>query len=140
MSALSYHNHTRFDNTPTTDARTARALALLDAGSVQPDGPGVYFVHSQTGDATYTVKPAEHTCDCPDRRLRHVWCKHLEAVRLLRWEHRVCQLCEQAGISLAELKHRIERNVVLNGIGTAPQKEAVEAICRIWDRQREVQR
>lgn len=123
------------------DSRLTRALQLLDVNAVQPAEQGIYYVHSLTDDGTlYTVDVASGRCDCPDYRTRQRPCKHLEAVRLMRWEQRVAQLCTMHGISLAELKGRIERNVVENGCGTVAQREAVEAICRIWDRQREAGR
>ncbi len=138
MSSTSIAHPLLLDNS-SVDARTAHALALLDAGAVTPDGgPGLYVVRSQHDAHTiYHVDLTIGSCDCPDyAHRRPARCKHLEAVWLARWEQRVCQLSEQHGISLSELKRRIERNVVMNDHASPAQVQAVEAICRIWARQR----
>lgn len=126
------------DNRLTGDSnRLERALELLDAGAVVPDGgPGLYYVQSQTGARQYHVNLTANTCTCPDYAYRHARCKHLEAARLLWWEQHVCQLCEQAGISLQRLQDKILANVVMNDYATAAQREALDAIERVWQRRR----
>lgn len=50
--------------------------ALTDLLAVERRGPGLYLVHSGSGE-TYAVDLRENRCTCPDHGHRGGWCKHL---------------------------------------------------------------
>jgi hypothetical protein len=61
------------------DERAARAWT--ERMAVRPLGDAAYAVDSASG-ATYVVDLAEHSCTCPDHRIRGETCKHMRRVAI----------------------------------------------------------
>ena len=61
------------------DDRAARAWT--ERMAVRPLGDARYAVDSQSG-ATYVVDLDDHSCTCPDHRLREETCKHMRRVAI----------------------------------------------------------
>ena len=70
----------------TTDARTARAIALLASAdrwlkiTSKVDGRRYYAIPSSDGQHVYWARP--DACSCPDATHRDVTCKHMVATAL----------------------------------------------------------
>jgi len=70
----------------TTDARTARAIALLATAdrwlkiTSKVDGRRYYAIPSSDGQHVYWTRP--DSCTCPDATHRGVTCKHMVATAL----------------------------------------------------------
>ena len=57
------------------------ARAWTERMAVRPLGDAAYAVDSVSG-ATYVVDLAEHSCSCPDHRIRGETCKHMRRVAI----------------------------------------------------------
>jgi|GEM_PF-5107476 hypothetical protein len=111
--------HATWAAKPQNARRIEKAKDLVLSGHVQRTArTGVFTVHSQSVDATYTVHVAERICDCPDhvRECKH-WIAVLIALRAVELE------LEYRDWSAAFEKYWIARGVV-------PEAEALQVFTR----------
>jgi len=62
--------------------RFHRAVEMLKTLEVLQVAPTVFMVPSQSNGTNYKVDVKAVTCECPDYRFRHSFCKHLQAVSM----------------------------------------------------------
>ena len=96
--------------------RKLRALQVLEAGLVSPDGMAhQYDVQSQSGNGRYLAAtpdtfPPHGRCDCPDFEKNGEFfpCKHIQAAEYYESAERTMwAVCQQHGCTLSQLESRL---------------------------------
>ena len=99
-----------------TQKRKLRALQILEAGLVSPDGVAhQYDVQSQNGDGCYLAAtsdtfPPHGRCNCPDfeKNGEFFSCKHIQAAEYYESAERtVWAVCQRHGCTLSQLESRL---------------------------------